>query len=92
MRRGAFAILCWALMGSTAHEAPALDAVEAPTGNGEVIERVVAVVNAEVTLKRLYREDRGIRLQPANPSLQPRSYPAADVHVRGVIRGVIRRT
>jgi len=55
-------------------------------------ETVVAVINEEVTLKRLYREDRGIRLQPANPGLKPRVYPSDAVQIRGVVRGVIRRT
>jgi len=57
--------------------------------NGET---VVAVVDGDVTLKRLYRERDRIRLQPANPRLEARSYPAASVKIRGVVRGVIRRT
>jgi len=56
-------------------------------------ETVVAVVDGEVTLKRLYREARGmLRLQPANPSLEPRVLPSATVQIRGTVRGVIRRT
>ena len=56
-------------------------------------ETVVAVVEGETTLKRLYREGRGtIRLQPANEELEPRVYPAAQVEIRGVLRGVIRRS
>ena len=54
---------------------------------------VVAVVDEEeVTLKRLYRVKRGIRLQPANPDLKPRTYPPGAVEIRGVVRGVVRRT
>lgn len=53
---------------------------------------VVAVVDGDVTLKRLYREGDRIRLQPANPRLEPRTYPAAALKIRGVVRGVIRRT
>ncbi len=56
--------------------------------DGEV---VVAVVRGEVTLKRLFREKGGIRLQPANAELSAKSYPAEDVEVRGVAKGVIRR-
>ena len=52
----------------------------------------VAVVGGEVTLKRLYRERDRIRLQPANPRLKARTYPSASVKIRGVVRGVIRRT
>ena len=55
-------------------------------------ETVVAVVDGDVTLKRFYRERNRIRLQPANPSLEARVYPAASVKIRGVVRGVIRRT
>jgi repressor LexA len=55
-------------------------------------ETVVAVVNEEVTLKRLQRDRDRIRLEPANGSLQPMVHPAADVQIRGVVRGVIRRT
>jgi repressor LexA len=36
--------------------------------NGEI---AVAVVNDAVTLKRLYRENTRIRLQPANPAYKP---------------------
>ncbi len=53
---------------------------------------VVAVVDGEATLKRFYREGRSIRLQPANDRLEPMVYPAEQVELRGVLRGVIRRT
>ena len=53
---------------------------------------VVAVVEGETTLKRLYREGVNVRLQPANERLDPMIYPAELVEVRGVLRGVIRRT
>ena len=55
-------------------------------------ETVVAVVNGETTLKRLYREKKGmIRLQPANGGMRPRRYRSSDVEIRGVLRGVVRR-
>ncbi|MGE3173367.1 MAG: transcriptional repressor LexA [Planctomycetota bacterium] len=52
---------------------------------------VVAVLeDEEATLKRFYRERNGlIRLQPANSSMEP--IYVNRVHVRGVVRGVIRR-
>ena len=53
---------------------------------------VVAVVDGEVTLKRLYKERGRIRLQPANKSLRARTYQPGAVKIRGVVRGVIRRT
>lgn len=55
--------------------------------NGEI---VVAVLPDETaTLKRFYREDGRIRLQPANGSLQPRYVDS--VEIRGIVVGVIRR-
>ena len=58
--------------------------------NGET---VVAVVGEETTLKRLFREKKGmIRLQPANGSLKPRRYRSSEVKIRGIVRGVVRRT
>jgi len=53
-------------------------------------ETVVALVNGEeATLKRLYRESDGIRLQPANPKYPP--IRARNVQVQGVVVGVIRQ-
>jgi len=53
---------------------------------------VVAVVGEEATLKRFYRERDRVRLQPANATLAAMTFPAAEVQIRGVVRGVIRRT
>ena len=52
---------------------------------------VVAILDGEeATLKRFYRERNGsIRLQPANSSMEP--IYTTRVHVRGIVRGVIRR-
>ena len=36
--------------------------------DGEI---VVAMIDDEATVKRLYREKEGVRLQPANPDFQP---------------------
>ena len=55
-------------------------------------ETVVAVIEGETTLKRLYREGPIVRLQPANERLDPTYVPAERLEVRGVLRGVIRRT
>jgi repressor LexA len=57
--------------------------------DGEI---VVAVLDGETTLKRFYREGPIVRLQPANARLDPTYVPADKVEVRGVLRGVIRRT
>jgi len=57
--------------------------------NGEM---VIALLNgSDVTLKKLYREHGRIRLQPANPTMQPIYAEAGDVQVRGVVIGVMRR-
>jgi repressor LexA len=55
-------------------------------------ETVVALVGgSEVTLKKLYREHDRIRLQPANPTMQP-IYVASDrVQVQGVVIGIMRK-
>jgi len=51
---------------------------------------VVAVLpDDEATLKRIYREKHGYRLQPANQALRP--IFAASVEVRGIVIGVVRR-
>lgn len=56
--------------------------------NGEM---VVANVNGEVTLKRIYREGDRVRLQPANATMSPIYAPARDVAVQGVVVGLMRR-
>jgi repressor LexA len=53
-------------------------------------EMVVALLeDGDATLKRLYREKRGIRLQPANPAYEP--LIVQDVQIQGVVVGVVRR-
>jgi len=54
---------------------------------------VVALVQGEAaTVKKLYREPGGrVRLQPANPTMQPIFVDAADVRIQGVVVGVIRK-
>lgn len=52
---------------------------------------VVALINNEqVTLKKFYIEHDGIRLQPANPDMEPIRLKNEEVHVLGVVTGVIR--
>jgi repressor LexA len=54
---------------------------------------VVALVSGEAaTVKKLYREAGGrVRLQPANPTMEPIFVDARDVRVQGVVVGVIRK-
>lgn len=52
---------------------------------------MVALINNEqVTLKKFYIEHDGIRLQPANPDMEPIRLKNQDVQVLGVVTGVIR--
>jgi repressor LexA len=56
--------------------------------NGEM---VVALINeTDVTLKKLYLEQDHIRLQPANPDMEPIILPHDQVRVLGVVAGLIR--
>ena len=53
---------------------------------------VVALINDEqVTLKKFYIEADGIRLQPANPEMEPILLKHEEVQVLGVVTGVIRQ-
>jgi repressor LexA len=58
--------------------------------NGEM---VVALVGGEAaTVKKLYREPDGrIRLQPANPTMQPMYHDADEIQIQGIVVGVIRK-
>ena len=55
-------------------------------------ERVVAMIDNEVTLKRFHREKGQVRLDPANGKLQPIYLdPKADNRILGVLVGVLRK-
>ena len=55
-------------------------------------ERVVAMVDNEVTLKRFYQDKNHIRLEPANAKMSPIVVdPASDTHILGVLVGVLRK-
>ena len=52
---------------------------------------VVAMINGEkVTLKKFYIEREGIRLQPANPDMEPIYLKNEEVQILGIVTGVIR--
>lgn len=56
-------------------------------------ESVVAMINGEtVTLKKFYVERDGIRLQPANPTMDPIYLHNEEVQILGIVTGVIRTT
>jgi repressor LexA len=54
---------------------------------------VVAIVDGEATLKRVYNEPGGAkRLQASNPAVEPILVrPPQTLEIRGVVRGVLRR-
>lgn len=55
--------------------------------NGEIV--VALLEDGTATLKRIYREESGFRLQPANEAMAPLF--VSSVEVQGVVTGVIRR-
>jgi len=57
--------------------------------NGEMV--IALVAGSDVTLKKFYRENGRVRLQPANPAMQPLVFDADQVQVQGVVVGVMRR-
>ena len=57
--------------------------------NGETV--VALLRGSDVTLKKFYRENGHVRLQPANPAMTPLVVGADDVQVQGVVIGVMRR-
>lgn len=54
--------------------------------NGEI---VVAMVDGEATVKRFYREDGRVRLQPENAAMEP--IYSSDVTVVGRVEAVVRK-
>ena len=57
--------------------------------NGEMV--IALVGGSEVTLKKFYRDNGRIRLQPANPAMQPLFVDPDQVQVQGVVVGVMRK-
>lgn len=53
---------------------------------------VVAVVNGEYTIKRLYKTDAKVELRPENPAYQPIVFKeGSELEIWGVVVGVVRR-
>jgi repressor LexA len=57
--------------------------------NGEMV--IALLRGSEVTLKKFYRENGRIRLQPANPTMRPILVEGDHVHIQGVVVGVMRK-
>jgi repressor LexA len=60
---------------------------QATARDGDIV--VALLEDNGVTLKRFYREDGRVRLQPANPEMEP--IYATDVQIQGKVVGVIRK-
>jgi len=57
--------------------------------NGEMV--IALLSGSDVTLKKFYREDGRVRLQPANPTMQPIFVDGDRVQIQGVVVGVMRK-
>lgn len=61
-----------------------------PTANNG--ERVVAMIDREVTLKKFYKKRDSIRLEPANSTMEAIVVtPDRDISILGVLVGVVRK-
>jgi repressor LexA len=53
---------------------------------------VIALLGgSDVTLKKFYRDSGRVRLQPANPAMQPILVDPNSVQIQGVVVGVMRK-
>lgn len=57
--------------------------------NGETV--IALLKGEEVTLKKFYRENGFIRLQPANPAMKPLRVKEEDLRIQGIVIGVLRK-
>ena len=57
--------------------------------NGETV--IALIDGREVTVKKYFREESRIRLQPANPNLEPLYFSEGQVTIQGVVIGVMRK-
>ena len=57
--------------------------------NGETV--VALIDDCEATLKKFYYDVGQIRLQPANPTMEPIFVDASRVRIQGVVIGVLRK-
>ena len=62
---------------------------ETEARNGDMVAALLR--GEETTLKRFYLEGERVRLQPANPAMEPIYVPARDVEIQGKVIMVIRR-
>jgi repressor LexA len=58
--------------------------------NGESV--VVRINQEEITMKKLFIEQDGVRLQPANAEMKPIFLKNQDIEILGIVRGILRPT
>jgi repressor LexA len=58
--------------------------------NGESV--VVRINQEEITMKKLFIEQDGVRLQPANTEMKPIFLKNQDIEILGIVRGILRPT
>lgn len=58
--------------------------------NGESV--VVRINNQEVTMKKLFIEKSGVRLQPANKEMEPIILKNEDIEILGIVTGILRQS
>jgi repressor LexA len=61
---------------------------QARAENGQT---VVAEIDGEATVKRFYRRGGLVELRPANQTMQPMTFAAARVGIKGVLIGLMRK-
>ena len=57
--------------------------------NGEMV--IALVDGQDATLKKFFKENGRVRLQPANPTMQPIMVDPDNVQIQGVVVGVMRK-
>lgn len=57
--------------------------------NGESV--VVRINDEMVTMKKIYIEKSGVRLQPANPEMEPIIIKNEQIEILGIVTGVLRQ-
>lgn len=92
--RPAQAVFALGVRGDSMIEAHILDGdtvlvrEQATAVNGDI---VVALVDGEATVKRIFFEEERVRLQPENRTMQPRFVDEGDLRIVGKVVGVMRR-
>ena len=57
--------------------------------NGESV--VVRINNELVTMKKIFIEKTGVRLQPANPDMEPIIIKNEQIEILGIVTGILRQ-